>query len=574
MNDSTFDYIIVGAGTAGCLLANRLSADASKRVLLIEAGRRDDYHWIHIPVGYLYCIGNPRTDWLYQTEATPGLNGRTLKYPRGKVLGGCSSINGMIYMRGQSRDYDHWAQLTGDANWQWQNCLPYFKFHEDHHQGASAAHGAKGIAPYLLQSDAHGDSASTDYFKLLKARQAGGEWRIEKQRLSWGVLDAFSLAAQQAGVPATSDFNQGNNEGVGYFDVNQKQGWRWNTAQAFLRPTCYARPNFELWTQAQVAGLVIEQDADGGKRCSGVKVWDGHQMVTATATREVALSAGSIGSAHILQLSGIGPAQELASHGVQPHHDLPGVGANLQDHLQIRSVYKVKNAKTLNTLANSWWGKAKIGLEYAMSRTGPMSMAPSQLGAFTKSDPQKEWANIQYHVQPLSLDAFGEPLHDFPAITASVCNLNPSSRGKVSLKSADFNEAPAIAPHYLSTDEDRKVAADSLRVTRHIMSQAAMAPFAPEEFKPGVQYQSDDELARLAGDIASTIFHPVGTTRMGPDDDPMAVVNSRLQVRGVRGLRIVDAGVMPTITSGNTNSPTLMIAEKAAHWMVQDAQAA
>ena len=574
MNDSTFDYIIVGAGTAGCLLANRLSADASKRVLLIEAGRRDDYHWIHIPVGYLYCIGNPRTDWLYQTEATPGLNGRTLKYPRGKVLGGCSSINGMIYMRGQSRDYDHWAQLTGDANWQWQNCLPYFKFHEDHHQGASAAHGAKGIAPYLLQSDAHGDSASTDYFKLLKARQAGGEWRIEKQRLSWGVLDAFSLAAQQAGVPATSDFNQGNNEGVGYFDVNQKQGWRWNTAQAFLRPTCYARPNFELWTQAQVAGLVIEQDADGGKRCSGVKVWDGHQMVTATATREVALSAGSIGSAHILQLSGIGPAQELASHGVQPRHDLPGVGANLQDHLQIRSVYKVKNAKTLNTLANSWWGKAKIGLEYAMSRTGPMSMAPSQLGAFTKSDPQKEWANIQYHVQPLSLDAFGEPLHDFPAITASVCNLNPSSRGKVSLKSADFNEAPAIAPHYLSTDEDRKVAADSLRVTRHIMSQAAMAPFAPEEFKPGVQYQSDDELARLAGDIASTIFHPVGTTRMGQDDDPMAVVNSRLQVRGVRGLRIVDAGVMPTITSGNTNSPTLMIAEKAAHWMVQDAQAA
>jgi choline dehydrogenase len=574
MNDTTFDYIIVGAGTAGCLLANRLSADASKRVLLIEAGRRDDYHWIHIPVGYLYCIGNPRTDWLYQTEATPGLNGRTLKYPRGKVLGGCSSINGMIYMRGQSRDYDHWAQLTGDANWQWQNCLPYFKFHEDHHQGASAAHGAKGIAPYLLQSDAHGDRASTDYFKLLKARQAGGEWRIEKQRLSWGVLDAFSLAAQQAGVPATSDFNQGNNEGVGYFDVNQKQGWRWNTAQAFLRPTCYARPNFELWTQAQVAGLVIEQDADGGKRCSGVKVWDGHQMVTATATREVALSAGSIGSAHILQLSGIGPAQELASHGVQPHHDLPGVGANLQDHLQIRSVYKVKNAKTLNTLANSWWGKAKIGLEYAMSRTGPMSMAPSQLGAFTKSDPQKEWANIQYHVQPLSLDAFGEPLHDFPAITASVCNLNPSSRGKVSLKSADFNEAPAIAPNYLSTDEDRKVAADSLRVTRHIMSQAAMAPFAPEEFKPGVQYQSDDELARLAGDIASTIFHPVGTTRMGPDDDPMAVVNSRLQVRGVRGLRIVDAGVMPTITSGNTNSPTLMIAEKAAHWMVQDAQAA
>jgi choline dehydrogenase len=572
MNDSTFDYIIVGAGTAGCLLANRLSADASKRVLLIEAGKRDDYHWIHIPVGYLYCIGNPRTDWLYQTEAAQGLNGRTLRYPRGKVLGGCSSINGMIYMRGQSRDYDQWANFTGDGAWRWDQCLPYFKLHEDHHQGATAVHGAKGVVTELLKPQAHDDTASTDYFQLLKARQAGGEWRVEKQRLSWGVLDAFALAAQQAGIPSSNDFNQGNNEGVGYFDVNQKSGWRWNTAQAFLRPTCFARPNFELWTQAQVAGLVIETDADGGKRCTGVKVWDGHQLVTATATREVALSAGSIGSAQILQLSGIGPGKDLKQVGVDVTHDLPGVGANLQDHLQIRSVYKVKNAKTLNTLANSWWGKAKIGLEYALSRSGPMSMAPSQLGAFTKSDATREWANIQYHVQPLSLDAFGEPLHSFPAITASVCNLNPSSRGSVSLKSPDFKVPPAIAPNYLSTDEDRKVAADSLRVTRRIMSQSAMAAFEPEEFKPGVQYQTDEELARLAGDIASTIFHPVGTTRMGREDDPMAVVNSQLQVRGIRGLRVVDAGVMPTITSGNTNSPTLMIAEKAAHWMARNAK--
>ncbi len=572
MNDSTFDYIIVGAGTAGCLLANRLSADASKRVLLIEAGKRDDYHWIHIPVGYLYCIGNPRTDWLYQTEAAQGLNGRTLRYPRGKVLGGCSSINGMIYMRGQSRDYDQWANFTGDDAWRWDQCLPYFKLHEDHHQGATALHGAKGVVTELLNPQAHDNVASTDYFQLLKARQAGGEWRVEKQRLSWGVLDAFSLAAQQAGIPSSNDFNQGNNEGVGYFDVNQKSGWRWNTAQAFLRPTCFARPNFELWTQAQVAGLVIETDADGGKRCTGVRVWDGHQLVTATATREVALSAGSIGSAQILQLSGIGAGKDLKQVGVDVAHDLPGVGANLQDHLQIRSVYKVKNAKTLNTLANSWWGKAKIGLEYALSRSGPMRMAPSQLGAFTKSDAAREWANIQYHVQPLSLDAFGEPLHSFPAITASVCNLNPSSRGSVSLKSPDFKVPPAIAPNYLSTDEDRKVAADSLRVTRRIMSQAAMSAFEPEEFKPGVQYQTDEELARLAGDIASTIFHPVGTTRMGREDDPMAVVNSQLQVRGIRGLRVVDAGVMPTITSGNTNSPTLMIAEKAAHWMAKDAK--
>jgi choline dehydrogenase len=572
MNDSTFDYIIVGAGTAGCLLANRLSADASKRVLLIEAGKRDDYHWIHIPVGYLYCIGNPRTDWLYETEAAAGLNGRTLRYPRGKVLGGCSSINGMIYMRGQSRDYNQWAAITDDPQWRWDQCLPYFKFHEDHHQGATETHGANGVPAALLNPQAHQDAASAEYFRVLKARKAGGEWRIEKQRLSWGVLDAFAQAAQQAGVPASADFNQGNNEGVGYFEVNQKSGWRWNTAQAFLRPTCYGRPNFELWTQAQVARLVIETDADGGKRCTGVKVWDGHQLVTATATREVALSAGSIGSAQILQLSGIGAANSLKQNGVEVMHDLPGVGANLQDHLQIRSVYKVKHAKTLNTLANSWWGKAKIGLEYAMSRSGPMSMAPSQLGAFTKSDPAREWANIQYHVQPLSLDAFGEPLHKFPAITASVCNLNPSSRGSVTLKSPDFKVPPSIAPNYLSTEEDRKVAADSLRVTRRIMSQPAMAVFEPEEFKPGVQYQSDEELAKLAGDIASTIFHPVGTTRMGREDDPMAVVNSHLQVRGIRGLRVVDAGVMPSITSGNTNSPTLMIAEKAAHWMAKDAQ--
>jgi len=572
MNDSTFDYIIVGAGTAGCLLANRLSADASKRVLLIEAGKRDDYHWIHIPVGYLYCIGNPRTDWLYETEAAAGLNGRTLRYPRGKVLGGCSSINGMIYMRGQSRDYNQWAAVTDDPQWRWDQCLPYFKFHEDHHQGATETHGANGVPAALLNPQAHQDAASAEYFRVLKARKAGGEWRIEKQRLSWGVLDAFAQAAQEAGVPASADFNQGNNEGVGYFEVNQKSGWRWNTAQAFLRPTCYGRPNFELWTQAQVARLVIETDADGGKRCTGVKVWDGHQLVTATATREVALSAGSIGSAQILQLSGIGASNSLKQNGVEVMHDLPGVGANLQDHLQIRSVYKVKHAKTLNTLANSWWGKAKIGLEYAMSRSGPMSMAPSQLGAFTKSDPAREWANIQYHVQPLSLDAFGEPLHKFPAITASVCNLNPSSRGSVTLKSPDFKVPPAIAPNYLSTEEDRKVAADSLRVTRRIMSQPAMAVFEPEEFKPGVQYQSDEELAKLAGDIASTIFHPVGTTRMGREDDPMAVVNSHLQVRGIRGLRVVDAGVMPSITSGNTNSPTLMIAEKAAHWMAKDAQ--
>ncbi len=569
MTDLHFDYIIVGAGTAGCLLANRLSADATKRVLLIEAGRKDDYHWIHVPVGYLYCIGNPRTDWLFSTEKEAGLNGRALRYPRGKTLGGSSSINGMIYMRGQARDYDSWARATGDDSWAWQNALPYFKLHEDHYQGANALHGARGTVPELMAA------ADTPYQKLLRGRNAGGEWRIEKQRLRWDVLDAFSLAAQQAGIAATSDFNRGDNEGVGYFEVNQKAGWRWNTAKAFLRPTCYARSNFEMWTAAQVSRLVVETRADGSQVCTGVQVWATHELITATASCEVLLCAGSIGSPQILQLSGIGPGALLQQHGVPVVADVPGVGANLQDHLQIRAVFKVENVKTLNTLASSLWGKALIGLEYAFKRTGPMSMAPSQLGAFTRSDAAQPYPNIEYHVQPLSLDAFGEPLHRFNAFTASVCNLNPTSRGTVQIKSNQFEDAPAIAPNYLSTDADRKVAADSLRVTRNIVAQPALAAFKPVEWKPGAQFQTDAELAQLAGDIATTIFHPVGTTRMGPASDPMAVVDTRLRVRGrqglIAGLRVVDAGVMPSITSGNTNSPTLMIAEKAAQWIFEDA---
>ena len=545
MSETTFDYIIVGGGTAGCLLANRLSADPSKRVLLIEAGRKDDYHWIHIPVGYLYCIGNPRTDWLYNTEPDAGLNGRALRYPRGKTLGGCSSINGMIYMRGQARDYDQWGQLLGDASWGWEHSLPYFMQHEDHHKGASALHGA------------------------------GGEWRVEKQRLRWDVLDAFAQAAVQAGIPATDDFNRGSNEGVGYFEVNQKAGWRWNTAKAFLRPTCYARPNFELWSSAQVAKLLIAPaSATSPLRCTGVQVWNGKSMVQATATAEVILCAGAVGSPQILQLSGLGPAQRLQSLGIAVQKDIPGVGENLQDHLQIRAVFKVQNAATLNTQVQSLWGKAKIGMEYAFKRTGPMSMAPSQLGAFTRSDPDQPYPNLEYHVQPLSLDAFGQPLHSFNAITASVCNLNPTSRGTVHIRTPKFEDAPAIAPNYLSTDVDRKIAADSLRLTRRIVAQPALQKYQPEEYKPGVQFQTDAELAKLAGDIATTIFHPVGTTKMGRADDPMAVVDARLKVLGVAGLRVVDAGVMPLITSGNTNSPTLMIAEKAAQWILEDAAAA
>ncbi|MDH6592346.1 choline dehydrogenase [Variovorax sp. TBS-050B] len=538
-DDNTFDYIVIGGGTAGALMCNRLTRKSQRRTLLIEAGRKDDYHWIHIPVGYLYCIGNPRTDWLYNTEPDAGLNGRTLRYPRGKTLGGCSSINGMIYMRGQSRDYDQWAKLTGEEAWRWDNVLPDFKKHEDYYLGADELHGA------------------------------GGEWRVEKQRLRWDILDAFAEAAVQAGIPHSTDFNRGSNEGVGYFQVNQKNGWRWNTAKAFLRPVCYGRPNFEMWVNAHAAKLIVETQADGSRRCTGVQVWDGHEMVTARATREVILCGGAIGSPQLLQLSGIGPAELLRRHGIEVQVDAPGVGANLQDHLQIRAVYKIDGAPTLNVLTSSMYGKAKIGLEYLMKRSGPMSMAPSQLGAFTRSSPEHAWPNLEYHVQPLSLDAFGEPLHSFPAFTASVCNLNPTSRGTVRIKSPRFEDAPAIAPNYLSTDADRKVAADSLRVTRRIAAQPALAKFRPEEWKPGVQYQSDEDLARLAGDIATTIFHPVGTTKMGADDDPMAVLDARLRVRGVQGLRVVDAGAMPTITSGNTNSPTLMMAEKAAGWVLE-----
>jgi len=557
--NSSFDYIVVGAGTAGCLLANRLSADPTRSVLLIEAGGPDDYPWIHIPVGYLYCMGNPRTDWLYKTEPDAGLNGRSLRYPRGRVLGGCSSINGMIYMRGQARDYDRWAELTGEDQWRWRACLDDFKRHENYHK---------------LDGYRSGDAPDDRQHAVAKHHGTGGEWRVEKQRLRWDILDAFAQAAQQAGLAPTDDFNTGSNEGVGYFEVNQKKGWRWNTAKAFLRPTCERRANFTQWTRAQVARLVLERQADGRLRCCGVEVVKDGVRVTAQARAEVILSAGSIGSPQILQLSGVGPGDLLQRLGLPIWHDAPGVGANLQDHLQIRAVFKVQGVSTLNTLANSVWGKARIGLEYALYRSGPMSMAPSQLGAFTRSDPQQPYPNIEYHVQPLSLDAFGEPLHPFAAFTASVCNLNPTSRGSVRITSPDFTQAPAIAPNYLSTEADRKVAADSLRLTRRIVAQPALARYQPQEFKPGVQFQTDDELARLAGDIATTIFHPVGTTAMGRDGDPLAVLDARMRVRGpgglIAGLRVVDAGAMPGITSGNTNSPTLMMAEKAARWVIED----
>ena len=546
MSQHEFDYVVIGAGSAGCLMANRLSANRNNRVLLLEAGKKDNYHWIHIPVGYLYCIGNPRTDWLFKTQPDAGLNGRQLLYPRGKTLGGCSSINGMIYMRGQARDYDSWAEQTGDNRWAWDQCLPDFKAHENH---------------YRLDSDSDLSGANRESYRSLHGH--GGEWRVEKQRLSWEILGSFTEAAVQAGIEKTDDFNKGDNAGIGYFEVNQRKGWRWNTSKAFLKPVL-SRPNLTVWTESQVEKLDI-QDLS----CEGVWVNRAGRTVKVTAVKEVVSCAGAIGTPQILQLSGIGPKALLEQHGIEVKLDSPGVGQNLQDHLQIRAVYKVKNVKTLNTMANSLVGKAKIGLEYVFKRSGPMSMAPSQLGAFTRSSEDKEHANLEYHVQPLSLEAFGEDLHPFDAFTASVCNLNPTSRGQVVIQSSNWRDAPLIQPNYLSTEEDRKIAADSLRQVRKIVSQSALSKYEPEEYKPGVQYQTDDELAKLAGDIATTIFHPVGTAKMGRDDDPMAVCDSQLRVRGIAKLRVVDASVMPTITSGNTNSPTLMIAEKAAGMMLE-----
>lgn len=529
-----YDYIVAGAGSAGCILANRLSTDPAKRVLLLEAGGRDWYPWVHVPVGYFKTLHNPITDWSYKTEPDPGLNGRAIDWPRGKTLGGSSSINGLLYIRGQREDYDHWRQL-GNAGWSYDDVLPYFIRSEDQQNGSDQFHGS------------------------------GGGLSVQNMRAKRDICEALIAAAEEVGVPRNDDFNGAEQEGAGYFQQTARNGRRCSTAVGFLNPV-KSRPNLDIVTHALVEKVQINKGRATGITIS---VKGASHTYELKPGGEVILSAGTIGSPQILQLSGIGPGELLQDLEIPVIKDLTGVGENLQDHLQIRTVFEV-NVPTFNEEINSFLGRMKIGMQYVFTRGGPMSMGASQVCIFTRSRPGLDTPDIQYHFQPLSADKPGIEMHPFPGITLSVCQLRPESKGRIQIKSPDPRAYPAIHPNYLATPTDQRTAVDSLKFTRRLVDTTALKPYVVREHLPGSGIETDEELLDSARNIAHTIYHPTSTCKMGPD--AMSVVDERLRVHGIVGLRVVDASIMPAIVSGNTNAPTIMIAEKASDMIIEDAK--